>query len=473
MQQVCFSISLETPSRIIDIAHFFADWQGTCLLYSGGNQDSARYSYLGLFPFETITGHGLQIQVSKGCHLENREVANPWDAVQELFFYPLSKKTEAISFGWFGYGMGAFSDQEKILPYRPSFLPDFFWQRCAIVLKMDQTTGVTDCQINMASIEELGNDAQDWVRSLSTATGWEKFLLSLPCFTCRYTSNVQDFILSKESSESYIQKIEDAQELIRDGEIYQINLSTEFKCSSQRHPFSFFRQLTQTNPAPFSVYFRYLDAAIVCTSPERFLSKTGEFLETRPIKGTLQRGKTVEEDHLLKSALLASPKEKAELLMITDLMRNDLGKISTVGSVRTDDIWRLEAYTNVFHLVSIIRSIAKKNLSPIELIRSCFPGGSITGCPKLRAMEVIDEMEKRPRGIYTGSIGYITGKGDFDLNIAIRTMVYRPEGIKDGEFSISLGSGIVIDSNPQLEFQEILFKGESLFQALQTEEDIV
>ena len=151
--------------------------------------------------------------------------------------------------------------------------------------------------------------------------------------------------------------------------------------------------------------------------------------------------------------------------MITDLMRNDLGRISEVGSVQTLDLWRLEAYTNVFHLVSVIQSIAKSHLTPLEIIRSCFPGGSITGCPKLRAMEVIDDLERRSRGIYTGSIGYMKGQGDFDLNIAIRTLVKEKES-----YFLQLGSGIVIDSDPKEEYEETMFKGDSLFHSLQTEE---
>ncbi len=153
--------------------------------------------------------------------------------------------------------------------------------------------------------------------------------------------------------------------------------------------------------------------------------------------------------------------------MITDLMRNDLGKISTVGSVTTTDLWRCEAYANVYHLLSIIHSIVRQELTPLEIVRACFPGGSITGCPKLRAMEVIDELEKWPRGLYTGSIGYFTGDGDFDLNIAIRTLVKEKDC-----YSLQLGSGIVFDSDPEQEYQETLVKGATLFNILQNLSEI-
>lgn len=454
-------------SVFLAIAKYFADYQGTCLLYSGGYLDSAQRSLLGLFPFESITAYGQRLHCQKGKLVECKLANNPWDGLQEHFFLPLATDPTAVAFGWFGYGMGAFADQDKILPYRPSSLPDAFWQRCAVVLDMNKATGQVGVQISLAALEQVEEKARSWIKCFSSDKGWQEFLEMLPQEAIHYEKNSARKGVSNCSTRhaTYIQKVEQAQELIRAGEIYQVNLSQLFEFQSNRHPFSFFRQMCELNPAPFSAYFRHKEASIVSTSPERFLCKKGSMLETRPIKGTIQRGRSEEEDQFLKRTLLASPKERAELLMITDLMRNDLGKISMVGSVQTRDLWRCEAYTNVFHLLSIIQSNPKPDLMPLDLIRSCFPGGSITGCPKLRAMEVIDDLERRSRGIYTGSIGYITGQGDFDLNIAIRTLVKEKE-----TFSLQLGSGIVIDSNPDQEYQETLFKGDSLFHALQTEE---
>jgi para-aminobenzoate synthetase component I len=456
-------------SVFLAIAKYFADYEGTCLLYSGGHLDSAQRSLLGLFPFESITAYGQQLYSQKGKHVENKLVNNPWDGLQEHFFLPLAADLTSMAFGWFGYGMGAFADQDKILPYRSSSLPDAFWQRCALVLDMNKATGHVEVYVNLSALELVEEKAKPWVKCFATSKGWQEFLDMLPKKVVRYKKNSSYQAVSDDSNRrtTYMHKVEQAQELIREGEIYQVNLSQLFEFQSKRHPFSFFLQMCELNPAPFSAYFRHKDASIVSTSPERFLCKKGSKLETRPIKGTIQRGKSEEEDQLLKRTLLASPKERAELLMITDLMRNDLGKISTVGSVQTLDVWRCEAYTNVFHLISIIQSTARPDLTPLDLIRSCFPGGSITGCPKLRAMEAIDDLERRPRGLYTGSIGYITGQGDFDLNIAIRTLVKEKE-----IFSLQLGGGIVIDSNPDQEYQETLFKGDSLFHTLQSEEII-
>ena len=186
------------------------------------------------------------------------------------------------------------------------------------------------------------------------------------------------------------------------------------------------------------------------------------------MKGTIQRGHSPEEDQRNRALLLASEKDHAELLMTTDLMRNDLGRVSETGTVVTEQIGRCEAYENVYHLISIIRSHAKPSLHPLELLRACFPGGSISGCPKIRAMEVIYALEKRARGIYTGSIGYINGNGDFDFNIAIRTCT-----IKNSEITVQLGGAIVADSDPHLEFEETLHKGKSIFKVLGINDKII
>ena len=458
-----------SPRVLLAITQFFADWHGTCLLYSGGNLDSAQTSLLSLFPFETVTVYGQQLCYRKGNQFQNTSVQNPWEGLQDHFFASLANDHDAVAFGWFGYGMGAFTDQDKCLPYRPSSTPDAYWQRSAIVLNVDQKTEEAIVQVDLSAGEEVEKKAKDWVQRFATLKGWQDFLntLSLPLTSYASSSSSMAFSDCLQRRAIYKKKVQHAKELIREGEIYQVNLSQVFEFQSSRHPFSLFRQVSEINPAPFSSYFRYEETTLVSTSPERFLCKKNQMLEARPIKGTMQRGETVEEDQLLQERLLASPKERAELLMITDLMRNDLGKISIAGSVQTLELWRCEAYANVFHLLSIIRSIVKPKLTPLEIVRSCFPGGSITGCPKLRAMEVIDDLERRPRGIYTGSIGYFNGRGDFDLNIAIRTLV-----VKKDELSLQLGGGIVIDSNPEQEYQETLFKGASLFHILQTKEII-
>jgi para-aminobenzoate synthetase component 1 len=252
--------------------------------------------------------------------------------------------------------------------------------------------------------------------------------------------------------------------LIYSGDIYQVNLSQQFVFKGKRNPFDIFYKLTQTNPAPFSAYLRLKNFSVVSSSPERFLTKQEGWLESRPIKGTMPRGKTPEEDQKNLTALLNSEKNKAELLMITDLTRNDLGKVSVPGSVSTLKTNSVASFENVHHLFSVIKSRALPGLHSVELLKACFPGGSITGCPKLSAMEVIAKLENRARGLYTGSIGYFSDNGDFDFSIAIRTLV-----ISDEEIEVQLGGAIVADSDPREEYEETMHKGSSIFNALQAE----
>jgi para-aminobenzoate synthetase component 1 len=459
-----------TSTLLLEVADFFADWTGTCLLYSGGNLDAARYSFLGLFPFETLTVHDHQFFLRRGKQTQVRQVVHPWQGLQEYFSSFFSDaEPHAIAFGWLGYGLGAYADQDKVLPYQASSVPDAYWQHCALVLVLDHHTQLTTVHVASVDLEQIEEKAHRWIKRLSVPEGWEHFFKELtpsPVALVPKTPSAAlfPFPTDPDRKSAYIHKVQAAKALIRAGEIYQVNLSQEFRFPCQGRPFSAFRHMCQLNPAPFSAYFCGESTTIISTSPERFLRKKGHELETRPIKGTMPRGRTAEEDQQFKMRLLASPKERAELLMITDLMRNDLGKVSEVGSVTTAEIWRCEAYTNVFHLLSIIRSKVRQKLTPLDIVRACFPGGSITGCPKLRAMEVIEELENRPRGLYTGSIGYFTAQGDFDFNIAIRTSV-----IDQGICSLQLGSGIVFDSDPEQEYQETLFKGSSLFRVFQVE----
>ena len=220
------------------------------------------------------------------------------------------------------------------------------------------------------------------------------------------------------------------------------------------------------NPAPFFAYINAGDHQIVSTSPERFMELRNGSVETRPIKGTRPRGKTLAEDEALRTELQESTKEDAELSMIVDLLRNDIGKVCRPGSVRVVEHKRLEAYQNVYHLVSIVKGELDPGTDAVALLRATFPGGSITGCPKIRAMEIIDELEPVRRHIYTGSIGYIGFDGTMDLSIAIRTATFT-----HGKAVFSVGGGIVFDSDPAIEYEETLHKGRTLTNALDSTSD--
>lgn len=263
------------------------------------------------------------------------------------------------------------------------------------------------------------------------------------------------------SRDAYLRAVEKVRHYIREGDIYQANLSQRFQFRLEGDPFRLWKTLFQANPASFYAFVNAGDHQVLSTSMERFLYQRDGHIETRPIKGTARRGGTPEEDEALKSALLGSPKEDAELSMIVDLLRNDLGRICLPRTICVKEHKRLESYQNVHHLVSIVTGRPQPQMAPGELLRAVFPGGSITGCPKIRAMEIIDELEPHVRHVYTGSIGYFGWHGNIDLNIAIRTGIF-----KDGTCYFSVGGGIVHDSRPEDEYQETLDKGQTLFRLI-------
>ncbi len=268
-------------------------------------------------------------------------------------------------------------------------------------------------------------------------------------------------IKSNFSKKEYIEAIETIREYIKKGDVYQVNMSQRFCANFEGDALSLFFKLFCIRPAPFYAYVNAGDHFIVSTSMERFLFSDGITIETRPIKGTRPRGKTPEQDHLYKKDLLTNPKDDAELSMIVDLLRNDLGKICVPGTVRVREHKRIETYTYVHHLVSIVEGklVQHENMFS-NIINATFPGGSITGCPKIRAMEIIDELEPNVRHIYTGSIGYFGVHRKMDLSIAIRTLI-----IKDQMSYYGAGGGIVYDSDPEAEYEETINKAEVFFKA--------
>jgi len=268
-------------------------------------------------------------------------------------------------------------------------------------------------------------------------------------------------LVSSLSRKKYKWIIEKTKEYISKGDIYQANIAQRFHCNFKGKPASFYRNLRTLSPAPFGAYFVDKDFTVLSNSPERFLYKKDNYIETRPIKGTRKRHSDKDIDNCLVKALRESEKDKAEHIMIVDLERNDLGKVCQKGTVYVNDLMRIESYANVHHMVSIISGKLKDNIDFVDCINATFPGGSITGAPKLRSMQIIDELEPVSRGVYCGSIGYIDNSGNFDFNIAIRTgIVYR------NKLYFYVGGGIVADSNPDEEFEETLIKARSFMTAL-------
>ena len=273
-------------------------------------------------------------------------------------------------------------------------------------------------------------------------------------------NNLANFKSNFEKDE-YLKAIKKTIDYIIEGDIYIMNLTQRLMIESKKAPLQVFSYLRKYNPAPFGAYLDFDNFEVVSASPERFIKMKDRLIETRPIKGTRKRGVTEEEDLALKNELANSEKDKSELLMIVDLERNDLNRICELKSVVVDELFEVETYSTVFHLVSTIRGKLKEEYSFVDLIKSTFPGGSITGAPKIRAMEIIDELENSRRDLYTGSIGYVSFNGDCDLNIVIRTAIH-----KDGKYYLGVGGGITCESELDFEYEETLQKAKAILEAL-------
>ncbi len=253
--------------------------------------------------------------------------------------------------------------------------------------------------------------------------------------------------------EDYLRAVLKAKEYIASGDIYQVNLSQRLGAPFTGGPFELYEALMEANPTPFSSYLDLGDFQIISNSPERLLSIRGDEMETCPIKGTRPRGRTPAEDALMIKELAANPKERAEHVMIVDLERNDLGMVALPGTVRVEDFQEIQTFSRLHHMVSTVRGSAPRGTDAVKVLEKIFPGGSITGAPKIRAMEVIEELETVPREIYTGSAGYIDFSGNADLSILIRTAI-----IKDKRLFLHVGGGIVADSDPVAEYDETILK---------------
>jgi anthranilate synthase component 1 len=274
--------------------------------------------------------------------------------------------------------------------------------------------------------------------------------------------------VQEEDPALFLESVSRALDYIAAGDVYQTNLSRQWQVRSDRSPdpVSIYERLRSTNPSPFAALMRYGEFSLMSSSPERLLSIRGGIVSTRPIAGTRPRGTSPETDAALVESLLHNEKERAEHVMLIDLERNDLGRVCVGGTVRVDEYMVLETYAHVHHIVSNVSGRLREDASPIQVIRALFPGGTITGCPKVRCMEIIAELEGTGRGAYTGSIGYLNRDGSCDLNILIRTLTSHAAAAAGTPITFRAGAGIVADSIPSQELAETRAKAEGMLRAL-------
>jgi anthranilate synthase component 1 len=270
---------------------------------------------------------------------------------------------------------------------------------------------------------------------------------------------------SSATRDGFLKAVETAKEHIRAGDIFQVVLSHRMSAPVARPAFEAYRALRVTNPSPYLYYLRLGDLSLVGSSPEVLVRRTDSVVEVRPIAGTRPRGRGPEEDAKLEEELRASEKERAEHVMLVDLGRNDVGRVAEYGTVETNEYMLVERYSQVMHLVSNVRGRLRPGLQPLDIVRACFPAGTVSGAPKVRAMEIIEDLEPLRRGVYAGAVGHFDYHGNLDLAIAIRTLVYS-----GGEACWGVGAGIVADSEPDFEWQETMNKGRALWLAVQRAE---
>jgi anthranilate synthase component 1 len=271
--------------------------------------------------------------------------------------------------------------------------------------------------------------------------------------------------VSTQSRDGFLRAVERAQQHIRAGDIFQVVLSHRMGVPVKQPPFQAYRALRVANPSPYMYFLRLGELGLVGSSPEALVRRTDGVVEVRPIAGTRPRGRAAEEDRALEAELRADEKERAEHVMLVDLGRNDVGRVAEYGTVETNEYMNIERYSQVMHLVSNVRGRARPGLEPLDVVRACFPAGTVTGAPKVRAMEIIEDLEPVRRGVYAGAVGHFDYHGNLDLCIAIRTLIYG-----GGRATWGAGAGIVADSEPEREWQETLDKGRALWLAVQRAE---
>jgi len=424
------------------------------LLNSSLETDISRFSFIGLDPFLVLKSKNGKTELISN----EKSVKTGKDPFECLDFILKTYKTDNPSpFPFTSGGVG-------FLSYDLKDLLENIEQRSEDDLNVPDIYFVFYKTIIIFDREKKGEVYISSTGDHKNTGAIKDILMSKPEDTAPLNDNYIPSLQSNFTKEEYIRSILRIKEYIRDGDIYQLCLSQRFRTEWPHPPYSLYRKLNKINPSPFSAYLNFDPCKVISSSPELFLRVANGCIETRPMKGTRPRGESPEKDMELRENLLKSEKDKAELLMIVDLERNDLGRVAIPGSIKVKESRRIESYSTVFQTISVIDGKVDQDVTFGDILRSSFPGGSISGCPKIRAMEIIEELEPTRRGIYTGSIGYISFHDTMDLNIAIRTMI-----MKKNDLYFQAGGGIISDSCPETEYEETLVKAKAMIQSLYPE----
>ncbi|MBE4906688.1 anthranilate synthase component I family protein [Bacillus luteolus] len=428
-----------------------------------------RYSIIGLRPYAILKGKNYKLEVT---YDQKKEVltGNPLELMEEWLgqfkteHNPDYPDFQGGAIGYFSYDCARYIEKLDTLAEDDLETPDLYFLIFDDVFVIDHQDNAFWIITHYLPGEEedakdrIGFYEQLWTNELNDDT--------FPLLT---KSNQQIERPYSFTEEEFVTAVERIREYIAMGDVFQVNLSVRQSRPLQTHPLNIYETLRSVNPSPYMSYMQLPEFQVVSASPELLVKKKGDEISTRPIAGTRSRGRDDQEDLQLANELIENEKERAEHVMLVDLERNDLGRVSEYGSVEVNEFMTIEKYSHVMHIVSNVRGKLANDKTGFDLIKATFPGGTITGAPKVRTMEIIEELEPVRRGLYTGSIGWIGFSGDLELNITIRTLI-----AKNGIAHVQAGAGVVIDSNPRQEYKESLKKAIALWKAKElSEEEIV
>jgi len=469
MQRLPLVAEIPNPPSPSQAFEAFADKPFSFFLDSGmDTQRLGRYSFMGSNPFLVMRSRGRDIALISP-QSKKTVTGNPFDVLGELLQeYKLDGNTSGLPFvggavGYLAYDLGQFIERLPSKAVDDLQLPECYLAFYDAVAIFDNLAG--RAFIASTGFPEKGNSRQK--RAEARLEEIERLVAQSPRQGGEKNSYSDQTVRSKVNlranftNEGYLEAVQKARDYIIAGDIFQVNLSQRFEADMPISPYALYRRLRKINPAPFASYLDFEGVTVVSASPERFLKLSGDRVETRPIKGTRPRGKDTAKDEALARELVNSFKDKAEHVMIVDLERNDIGRVCRFGTLRVSELMALEKYATVFHLTSTVEGRLRPGKGVVDLLKATFPGGSISGAPKVRAMEIIDELEPTRRSVYTGSIGYLSFDGSLDLNIVIRTIL-----VKEGKAYFQVGGAVVYDSDPESEYVETLDKAKALIQAL-------
>ncbi|WP_269935086.1 aminodeoxychorismate synthase component 1 [Serratia liquefaciens] len=430
-----------TPTILLELFAPLAQHPWAMLLHSGFAEHSHnRFDILVAAPKVTLTTRGKITEICNGAE-EQQSQEDPFRLLQQQLerqnWQPAANAGlpfQGGALGLFGYDLGRRVEKLPQLAQVDIALPD-------MAVGIYDWTLIADHHRKTLTLLSYEDVEQRWLWLCSQQPEPRQAF----ALVSRWQANM--------TRQQYGEKFQRIQHYLRSGDCYQINLAQRFSADYQGDEWQAFLQLNASNRAPFSAFLRLPDNAVLSVSPERFLWLENRQIQTRPIKGTLPRLADAEQDAQQAQRLANSAKDRAENLMIVDLLRNDIGRVAEPGSVKVPELFVVEPFPAVHHLVSTITAILPEHTPATELLRACFPGGSITGAPKVRAMEIIEELEPQRRNAYCGSIGYISACGTIDTNITIRTLF-----TEKGRIYCAAGGGIVADSQEQAEYQETFDK---------------